>query len=50
MKHGKKPTREERKIILCNGLDSHDWLVFKHTDDRLYLVHKTEERVEIIKL
>lgn len=40
MKHGIKPTREQRKLIEKWGLDAHDWLVIKDTPTELQIVHK----------
>lgn len=38
--NGKKPTREQRKLIMKNKLDTYKWLVFKDTSDELHLIHK----------
>lgn len=40
MKHGTKPTYEQRKLIQDWGLDSHDWLVVKDTSTEMLLVHR----------
>ena len=40
MKHGKKPTYEQRKLIQKAGLDSHDWFVVKDTSTELVLIHR----------
>ena len=40
MKHGKKPTREQRKLIEKWKLDAHDWLIVKDTPEAMTLVHK----------
>ena len=40
MKHGKNPTREQKKIIEKNRLNVENWLVSKVFPDRLELVHK----------
>ena len=40
MKHGKKPTYEQRKLIQRFGLDSHDWLVVKDTPTEMVLVNR----------
>lgn len=47
---GRKPTREERKIIEKAKLDTYTWFVQKNTNTELYLLHKeTGERKVIIK-
>ena len=40
MKHGKKPTREQRKLIEKWKLKSEDWLVVKDEPTRMTLVHR----------
>lgn len=44
MKHGCKPTYEQRKIIQQSGLDPHDWLVVKDTTEKMVLVHKYSDK------
>lgn len=40
MKHGKKPTREQRKLMQKWKLDTTMWLVAKDTPDEMVLVHR----------
>lgn len=40
MKHGKKPTREQRKLMQKWKLDSEMWLVVKDTPTEMILVHR----------
>lgn len=40
MKHGKKPTREQRKLLEKWKLDPAMWLVVKDTHTQLLLVHR----------
>ena len=40
MKHGVKPTREQRKLISKWRLKSEDWLVVKDEPSKMTLVHK----------
>lgn len=44
MKHGKKPTREQRKILQQWKLDPAVWLIVKDTPDRMELVHRHSDR------
>ena len=44
MKHGKKPTVAQRKVIEKQGLDSRVWLVVKDTPQRMELVHMWSDR------
>ena len=47
---GRKPTYEERKILLRNELNTYDWLVTKSTPTFLELVNrKTSEVIQITK-
>lgn len=40
MKHGKKPTREQRKLIQSKKLKPEDWMVERDTPEKLVLVHR----------
>lgn len=40
MKHGKKPTVAQRKLMEHWNLDSSKWLVVKDTDTAMVLVHR----------
>ena len=44
MKHGKKPTREQRKLIERSKLNATDWLVVKDTPEELVLVHRFSDK------
>lgn len=44
MKHGKKPTYEQRKLIQQWKLDAHDWLVVKDTTEEMVLVHRHSDK------
>lgn len=49
MKHGVKPTREQRKLMQKWGLDAHDWYVIKDTPKEMQIVHRLfESRMKII--
>lgn len=49
MKHGIKPTYEQRKTIQNAGLDPHEWLVVKDTPTEMVLTHRTSDRtIQII--
>ena len=40
MKHGKKPTREQRKLMMKWKVNTYDWLVERETSTELVLIHK----------
>ena len=44
MKHGKKPTREQRKLIERSKLNPADWLVVKDTPELMELVHRFSDK------
>lgn len=48
MKHGKKLTYEQRKLVQKVGLDTHDWLAVKDTSTELVLVHKHLDQIKTI--
>lgn len=45
MKHGKKPTREQRKLMEKWKLRSEDWLVERDTLHELILIHRHFDHV-----
>ena len=40
MKHGKKPTREQRKLMQKWNVNAQDWLVERETLHQLVLIHR----------
>lgn len=49
MKHGKKPTREQRKLLMEWGMDTMLWLVVKDTPEAMTVVHKySDSTVKVI--
>lgn len=48
MKHLKKPTREQKKLIQKRKLDPADWMVERDTPEEMVLVHRHFERVKKI--
>lgn len=40
MKHGKRPTVQQRKLMTKWKLNSADWLVVKDTPEEMLLVHR----------
>lgn len=45
MKHKKKPTREQRKLIQKWKLKPEDWMVERDTPEKLVLVHRHKDLV-----
>ena len=49
MKHGKKPTREQRKLMQKWKVNSQDWLVERETITELVLIHRHfENKTKVI--
>lgn len=49
MKHGKRPTVSQRRIISQYGLNSDNWLIVKDTPDSMVIVHRltgTQRRID----
>lgn len=44
MKHGKKPTVNQRQFIHSKRLNPENWYVTKDTPDRMELVHRHFEK------
>lgn len=50
MKHGKNPTREQKRIISDNGLNPDNWFVSKIHSDTLELRHRLTDNVRVVKI
>lgn len=48
MKHGKKPTREQRKLMEKCKVNTQDWLVERETLSELVLIHRHFDTKKII--
>lgn len=48
IKHGKRPTVSQRKLIQSKGLDPTVWFVVKDLPDRIELVHRYSDRTKRI--
>lgn len=48
MKNGKKPTREQRKLLQKWKLDTYSWLVVKDTPTEIVLVHRHFDKTKKI--
>lgn len=46
---GRKPTREEWKLLDKNNLNSKEWLIQKNSRDTMQLIHRTTNKVVIIQ-
>lgn len=44
MKHGKKPTVAQRKMIAKSGLNTENWFVVKDTPEELVIVHRHSDK------
>ena len=48
MKHGVKPTRQQRKLMEKWKVNTQDWLVERETQDELVLRHRHFDKTKII--
>lgn len=48
MKHGKKPSYNQRKLIQQSGLDPQHWLVVKDTSKEILLLSKEDKQTKSI--
>ena len=48
IKHGKKPTREQRKLMAKWKVNTYDWLVERETSTELVLIHRHFDVKKII--
>ena len=48
MKHGKKPTRQQRKLLAKWKLNTEDWLVVKDEPTQMTIVHRHFEKTKKI--
>ncbi len=48
MKHGKKPSREQRKLMMKWKVNTYDWLVERETLTELVLIHRHFDKKKII--
>ena len=44
MKHGKRPTVKQCKLMQKWGLNHEDWLVVKDTSTEMHLVHRFSDK------
>lgn len=46
--HGKKPTREQRKLMEKWHINTMDWLVRKNTPELMQMIHCYSDKVRVI--
>lgn len=44
MKNGKKPSREQKKLIASMGKNPADWLVERDTPESMVIVHRLSDK------
>lgn len=40
MKNGKRPSRNQRRLIVHAGLNPNNWLIIKNLPEEMHLVHR----------
>lgn len=48
MKHGKRPTVRQKKIIKAKNLNPENWLVVKDTAEGMMIIHRISEKTKVI--
>lgn len=49
MKHGKKPTVRQKKMLKEYGLNFENWLIIKDTPDRMEIIHRHTDTLRVIR-
>ena len=49
MKHGKRPTVKQKKLMHQMGLNVENWLVERDTKDELVIVHRLSDKTRTIR-
>ena len=48
MKHGKKPTLKQKKLLSKEGLLPEDWLIVKTSERHIEVVHRSSREIRRI--
>jgi hypothetical protein len=49
LKNGKKPNRQQQTLIENNGLNPHEWLIYKKLAKEYHLVNRKSGEKQVIK-
>ena len=49
MKHGKRPTVRQKKLMRELGITNDSWLVERETNDELVIVHRLTDKTRVIR-
>jgi hypothetical protein len=49
LKNGKKPNRQQQVIIKSNGLNPHEWLIYKKLAKEYHLINRKSGKKQVIK-
>ena len=50
MKHGVRPTRQEKNILRAWGVNWENWLIARHTPSLIEIVHRHSGQIRVIRL
>jgi hypothetical protein len=50
MKHGKRPTLNQKKLIEAARLNPDNWLIVKNLPDQLHIVHRDTGNERVIEV
>jgi membrane-bound lytic murein transglycosylase MltF len=48
MKHGRKPTLNQKKIIKSAGLNPDNWLIVKNLSNELHIAHRNTKSKRVV--
>lgn len=49
MKHGKKPTLKQKKLLIKNNLDPESWLIVKAAGQHIHIVRRNSRETRRIE-
>lgn len=49
MKHGRRPTREQKKLLRKWGAVPENWLIERDTPTEMVIIHRISERTKVIQ-
>ena len=48
MKHGKKPTKQQKAFLMEYNLNPNDWLIVKNTSTEMELISRFTGKIKVI--
>ncbi|WP_187441983.1 DUF6906 family protein [Sutcliffiella horikoshii] len=48
MKHGKRPTKAQKILMVKNNLNPADWLIVKNLDHEMHVVNRFSSEIRVL--